>query len=210
MLCIKGALKIKEMCYLHAEGFSGGALKHGPFALIQGTSPKDRTEWNGAFVNEIFLDLIFFSHLLSHLFPFIHSVSPLLFSPLTSFSLLPPHPRTYLFILSSSPLFFSHSCSPPVLSPPLSSKSFRSGRSVRPDTGHRHHSRWRPCHAYENCRWRGTAFIDETHHHVVLMSALLFSFPLFIFLLNVLLRYVHCFFNINMASTPPPPLYIVT
>lgn len=31
----KGALKIKEMCYLHAEGFSGGALKHGPFALIQ-------------------------------------------------------------------------------------------------------------------------------------------------------------------------------
>lgn len=22
------------MCYLHAEGYSGGALKHGPFALI--------------------------------------------------------------------------------------------------------------------------------------------------------------------------------
>jgi glucosamine 6-phosphate synthetase-like amidotransferase/phosphosugar isomerase protein len=33
---ITGALKIKEMCYLHAEGFSGGALKHGPFALIEG------------------------------------------------------------------------------------------------------------------------------------------------------------------------------
>ncbi|KAL3917087.1 MAG: hypothetical protein SGILL_004877 [Bacillariaceae sp.] len=30
----EGALKIKEMCYLHAEGYSGGALKHGPFALI--------------------------------------------------------------------------------------------------------------------------------------------------------------------------------
>jgi len=25
----EGALKIKETCYLHAEGFSGGALKHG-------------------------------------------------------------------------------------------------------------------------------------------------------------------------------------
>ncbi len=23
------------MCYLHAEGYSGGALKHGPFALIE-------------------------------------------------------------------------------------------------------------------------------------------------------------------------------
>lgn len=34
----EGALKIKETCYLHAEGFSGGALKHGPFALIEGPS----------------------------------------------------------------------------------------------------------------------------------------------------------------------------
>jgi len=36
----EGALKIKEMCYLHAEGFSGGALKHGPFALIENSSGK--------------------------------------------------------------------------------------------------------------------------------------------------------------------------
>jgi len=31
----EGALKIKEITYLHAEGYSGGALKHGPFALIE-------------------------------------------------------------------------------------------------------------------------------------------------------------------------------
>jgi len=31
----EGALKIKETSYLHAEGYSGGALKHGPFALIE-------------------------------------------------------------------------------------------------------------------------------------------------------------------------------
>eukprot|EP00919_Chromeraceae_sp_WS-2016_P064022 GHVR01151534.1.p1 GENE.GHVR01151534.1~~GHVR01151534.1.p1 ORF type:complete len:406 (+),score=77.43 GHVR01151534.1:1234-2451(+) len=30
----EGALKIKEVGYVHAEGFPGGALKHGPFALI--------------------------------------------------------------------------------------------------------------------------------------------------------------------------------
>ena len=36
----EGALKIKEMCYLHAEGYSGGALKHGPFALIDGPDGK--------------------------------------------------------------------------------------------------------------------------------------------------------------------------
>ena len=33
---MEGALKLKEMSYIHAEGYSGGALKHGPFALIDG------------------------------------------------------------------------------------------------------------------------------------------------------------------------------
>ena len=32
------SLKIKEICYIHAEGFSGSALKHGPFALLDDTS----------------------------------------------------------------------------------------------------------------------------------------------------------------------------
>lgn len=35
-IAFEGALKIKEICYMHAEGYSGGALKHGPFALIEG------------------------------------------------------------------------------------------------------------------------------------------------------------------------------
>lgn len=35
----EGALKIKEITYVHAEGFSGGALKHGPFALLQQGTP---------------------------------------------------------------------------------------------------------------------------------------------------------------------------
>ena len=40
-IALEGALKIKEMCYLHAEGYSGGALKHGPFALIEGANGKE-------------------------------------------------------------------------------------------------------------------------------------------------------------------------
>jgi len=36
----EGALKIKEITYLHAEGYSGAALKHGPFALIDGPEGK--------------------------------------------------------------------------------------------------------------------------------------------------------------------------
>ena len=31
----EASLKIKEITYLHAEGYPGGALKHGPFALIE-------------------------------------------------------------------------------------------------------------------------------------------------------------------------------
>lgn len=40
-IAYEGALKIKEMTYIHAEGYSGGALKHGPFALIEGAEGKD-------------------------------------------------------------------------------------------------------------------------------------------------------------------------
>lgn len=30
----EGALKLKELTYIHAEGFAAGELKHGPLALI--------------------------------------------------------------------------------------------------------------------------------------------------------------------------------
>lgn len=35
----EGALKIKEISYIHAEGYSGSALKHGPFALLDESVP---------------------------------------------------------------------------------------------------------------------------------------------------------------------------
>jgi glucosamine--fructose-6-phosphate aminotransferase (isomerizing) len=38
-IAYEGALKIKEITYMHAEGYSGGALKHGPFALIEKGTP---------------------------------------------------------------------------------------------------------------------------------------------------------------------------
>lgn len=33
------SLKLKEICYIHAEGYSGTALKHGPFALLRPRYP---------------------------------------------------------------------------------------------------------------------------------------------------------------------------
>ena len=38
-LCHEGSLKIKEIAYIHAEGYSGSSLKHGPFALLEDTLP---------------------------------------------------------------------------------------------------------------------------------------------------------------------------
>lgn len=38
-IAYEGALKIKEITYIHAEGYPGGALKHGPFALIAEGTP---------------------------------------------------------------------------------------------------------------------------------------------------------------------------
>ncbi|MEL6598030.1 MAG: glutamine--fructose-6-phosphate transaminase (isomerizing) [Pseudomonadota bacterium] len=38
-LALEGALKLKEISYIHAEGYASGELKHGPIALIDETVP---------------------------------------------------------------------------------------------------------------------------------------------------------------------------
>ena len=38
-VALEGALKLKELAYMHAEGFAAGELKHGPIALIEDGMP---------------------------------------------------------------------------------------------------------------------------------------------------------------------------
>jgi glutamine---fructose-6-phosphate transaminase (isomerizing) len=38
-VALEGALKLKELAYMHAEGFAAGELKHGPIALIDAGTP---------------------------------------------------------------------------------------------------------------------------------------------------------------------------
>ncbi len=38
-IALEGALKLKEISYIHAEGYAGGELKHGPIALIDQDMP---------------------------------------------------------------------------------------------------------------------------------------------------------------------------
>lgn len=37
--CLEGALKIKEVSYMHSEGILAGELKHGPLALVDENMP---------------------------------------------------------------------------------------------------------------------------------------------------------------------------
>ena len=46
------ALKIKELCYIHAEGYSASSLKHGPFALL------DKKTLTLLLINEKNIDLL--------------------------------------------------------------------------------------------------------------------------------------------------------
>lgn len=39
----EGALKIKELTYIHAEAFASGEMKHGPLALIDSSKEKETT-----------------------------------------------------------------------------------------------------------------------------------------------------------------------
>ncbi len=38
-VALEGALKLKEISYIHAEGYAGGEMKHGPIALIDEKMP---------------------------------------------------------------------------------------------------------------------------------------------------------------------------
>jgi len=38
-VALEGALKLKEISYIHAEGYAGGELKHGPIAMIDKSFP---------------------------------------------------------------------------------------------------------------------------------------------------------------------------
>ncbi|MCW3134329.1 MAG: glutamine--fructose-6-phosphate transaminase (isomerizing) [Methanophagales archaeon] len=38
-IALEGALKLKEISYIHAEGYAAGELKHGPFALLTEDTP---------------------------------------------------------------------------------------------------------------------------------------------------------------------------
>jgi glucosamine--fructose-6-phosphate aminotransferase (isomerizing) len=60
-VALEGALKLKELAYIHAEGFAAGELKHGPIAVVdQGTpvvvvvpSPRGRASVHGKVVSNI-------------------------------------------------------------------------------------------------------------------------------------------------------------
>ena len=38
-IALEGALKLKEISYIHAEGYPAGEMKHGPIALVDETVP---------------------------------------------------------------------------------------------------------------------------------------------------------------------------
>ena len=38
-IALEGALKLKEISYIHAEGYAAGEMKHGPIALIDDELP---------------------------------------------------------------------------------------------------------------------------------------------------------------------------
>jgi glutamine---fructose-6-phosphate transaminase (isomerizing) len=38
-VALEGALKLKEISYIHAEGYAAGEMKHGPIALVDDNLP---------------------------------------------------------------------------------------------------------------------------------------------------------------------------
>jgi glucosamine--fructose-6-phosphate aminotransferase (isomerizing) len=56
-LALEGALKLKEISYIHAEGFAAGELKHGPFALLTKDTPVVAIATNDSTYNKILANI---------------------------------------------------------------------------------------------------------------------------------------------------------
>ncbi len=57
-MALEGAIKLQEVSYIHAEGFAGGELKHGPIALITKGTPCIALVANDEMKNEILSNAI--------------------------------------------------------------------------------------------------------------------------------------------------------
>jgi glucosamine--fructose-6-phosphate aminotransferase (isomerizing) len=52
-IALEGALKMKEVAYIHAEGYAAGELKHGPFALLDKRTPVIAIATQGSVYNSM-------------------------------------------------------------------------------------------------------------------------------------------------------------
>ena len=56
-IALEGALKLKEISYIHAEGFAAGEMKHGPIALIEENTPVVVIATDGPVYNKIMANI---------------------------------------------------------------------------------------------------------------------------------------------------------
>lgn len=54
---MEGALKLKEISYIHAEGYPAGEMKHGPIALIDKDMPVVIIATKGSLLQKVFSNL---------------------------------------------------------------------------------------------------------------------------------------------------------
>ena len=56
-MALEGALKLKEISYIHAEGYPAAEMKHGPIALVDATTPSVFLIPQGAVYDKVVLNL---------------------------------------------------------------------------------------------------------------------------------------------------------
>lgn len=56
--CLEGALKLKELSYINANGYAAGELKHGPIALISPQTPTVALCANSATADKLYANMM--------------------------------------------------------------------------------------------------------------------------------------------------------
>ena len=103
-VAMEGALKLKEISYIHAEAYAGGELKHGPLALIDDEMPVIAVAKNSSLLGKLYSNLQEVRARGASLYVFSDTDLPMASTPATNVMRLPAMDNSVAPIIYTVPL----------------------------------------------------------------------------------------------------------
>ena len=103
-IALEGALKLKEIAYIHAEGGAGGEMKHGPIALIDQQMPTIALACEGALRDRMAINITEIKARAGHVIGVLTDGDTTLAGQVDEALFIPPTPPLLLPVAATAPL----------------------------------------------------------------------------------------------------------